>query len=381
MPPEEIQHRRVCFVSGTRAEFGLMQSTLAALRRTPNVTLQIMLTGMHLDRQRGGDIPRLRREGWKIDSITPWQSGKNDPVSTAAKTGQAVADMTTAFAKLRTDIVLIVGDRVEAMAAAMAAHISGLIVAHVHGGDRALGQVDDSLRHAITKLAHIHFPATANSAKRIRKLGEDAWRIHQSGSPGIDGIQSAATPSGQLKPPEPFALLLLHPTDPLDSIEHRRAKMLLKSIIDAGVPKTVIIGPNNDPGSAGILDAWRQKMPAGVSFYPDMPRPDFLGLLRNAAFLIGNSSSGIIEAASFGTPVIDVGDRQKGRDRSQNVRNVPFAEAALRQAIRAVWRGGHPKRFACRNIYGGGNAGIRIAKTLAAIDLSNPRLRRKLICY
>jgi UDP-hydrolysing UDP-N-acetyl-D-glucosamine 2-epimerase len=291
-----------------------------------------------------------------------------------------MAAMAAAFTKLRTDIVLIVGDRVEALAAAMAAHIGGLIVAHVHGGDRALGQVDDSLRHAITKLAHVHFPATANSAKRIRKLGEDSWRIHQAGSPGIDGIKAAAMPA-RLMRKKAFALVVLHPTESNDALEFRRAKLLLKTVVDAGVPNVVIIGPNNDPGSQGILRAWRQRLPSGVSFHPDIPRPDFLGLLRDAAFLIGNSSSGIIEAASFGTPVIDVGDRQKGRERSQNVRNVPFAEASLRRAIQAVWRGGHPKRFPCRNIYGGGNAGIRIAKILASIDLSSRRLRRKLICY
>jgi UDP-hydrolysing UDP-N-acetyl-D-glucosamine 2-epimerase len=357
-----------------------MVSTLAALRQTPNIDLQIILTGMHLDRQRGGDISRLRREGWKISAVIPWKSGQHDPVGTAVNTGQAIAAIAGTLAKLRTDIVLIVGDRVEAMAAAMAAHISGLIVAHIHGGDRALGQVDDSLRHAISKLSHVHFPATPNSAKRLVRLGEDRFRIHRCGSPGIDGIRALASTS-ELEQPKPFAMLALHPTESDDAAEFRRAKLVLKSVIDAGVPNVVIIGPNNDPGSQGIVRAFGGKLPHGVHFHADLPRNDFLGLLRCTAFLIGNSSSGIIEAASFGTPVIDVGDRQKGRDKSQNVRNVPFRKADLERAIKSVWRNGHPARSARRNVYGGAGAGIRIAGVLASLDLSSPRFRRKLIAY
>ena len=224
MPPDTYASvARVCFASEDPQRRGVRSHGLGSRRRktqTSNIDLQIILTGMHLDRQRGGDISRVAREGWKIDGIIPWKAGQHDPCTTAIKTGQAIAKMAATFAKRRTDIVLVVGDRVEALAAATAAHISGLIVAHVHGGDRALGQVDDSLRHAVTKLSHVHFPATPNSAKRLMRLGEDRWRIHRCGSPGIDGIHAIAATS-RLIPQGLFAMLALHPTEPDEAAEFR----------------------------------------------------------------------------------------------------------------------------------------------------------------
>src|SRR5437016_8842301 len=195
--------RGACFVTGTRAEFGLMTSTLRAIAETPSLQLQLVATGMHLDRNHGDSLRQIRREGWKVDAVVPWPAG--DPDRLAINAGMAMSKLAATFDRLKSDVVLVVGDRVEAFAAAAAASISGRIVAHVHGGDRALGQVDDSLRHAITKLAHLHFPATKQSAARILKLGEDRWRIHRAGSPGIDQIRQLATDSGM--PKHRFALL------------------------------------------------------------------------------------------------------------------------------------------------------------------------------
>ena len=197
--------RSVCFVTGTRAEYGLMRSTLAAIRDHPQLRLRIIATGMHLSRQHGRTIDAIRNDGWTVDATVPWPSG-----DLAIQTGRATASIAAAVERLKPDIVLVVGDRVEAFAAATAGHLSGRIVAHVHGGDRALGQVDDALRHAITKLAHVHFPATAASAERLLKLGEDRWRIHRVGSPGIDGIVESAGPL-TLEPGGMYALVVLHP--------------------------------------------------------------------------------------------------------------------------------------------------------------------------
>lgn len=383
MPRKPAPERRVCFVTGTRAEFGLMELTLRAIQRTPGLRLQIVATGMHLDPRHGGGLTQIQSRGWKVDAVVPWPPAPTAE-KTAARTGEAIAGLSDAFARLASDVVLLVGDRVEAFAAAAAGHISGRVVAHVHGGDRALGQVDDALRHAITKLAHLHFPATAASAARIARLGEDRWRIHRGGSPGLDGIRTLACSRPVVAgnygvTPKQFALLALHPTDPVEAAEERRASMVLRAVRQSGVEEVLVIGPNNDPGAAGILRAWRTS-DRQIAFHPDVPRRDFLGLLRDTAFLIGNSSSGIIEAASFGTPVIDVGDRQLGRERSENVRNVPFRQDDLRRAIASVWRGGRPTVFPRRNVYGGGGAGARIARTLASVELDD-RLRRKLISY
>ena len=330
---------------------------------------------MHLDRKHGKTIDRIRGEKWPIDAIIPWSDSNR-----AIATGKAITGLAGAFAKLKSEIILIVGDRVEAFAAASAAHLSDIPVAHVHGGDRALGQMDDSLRHAISKLAHIHFPATKQSAQRLAKMGEDPWRIHRVGSPGIDGIlETAATFKGVRK--HQFALVVLHPVIADDSQEFRHAAMIAQSLRHSKIPQVVIVFPNNDPGSNGIIRCWKQ-LAADPQFIvrQNVSRPEFLGLLRDAAMLIGNSSSGIIEASSFHTPVIDIGPRQFGRERSNDVRSVPYRASAITQAISHIWNKGSPRRGTSQNPYQGNRAGRQIANILAKTPI-NPRLLRKIISF
>lgn len=378
--------RKICFVTGTRAEFGLMQTVLEAVRAHPRLQLQIVATGMHLDRRHGRSIDLIRRDGWKVDATVDWPPApRGKPVGVAKSTGVAITGISQAIDRLGSDVVMVVGDRVEAFAAASTAHICGRVVAHVHGGDRALGQIDDSLRHAITKLAHVHFAATRQSAARIRKLGEDAWRIVVSGSPGIDGIVEAAASYEQLLLHFPdlrqraFALLVLHPTEADDAAERQRAQQTLRAVRQAGVERVCIVYPNNDPGSRGIIEAWEAVRDERVIIRKTVPRELFLGLMREAAVMVGNSSSGIIEAASFGTPVIDIGPRQLGRQRSGNVRHVEDV-SQVRDAVAAVWRGGRPLRWRGHNVYGGGGAGKIIAEHLADLTIDD-RLLRKIIAY
>jgi GDP/UDP-N,N'-diacetylbacillosamine 2-epimerase (hydrolysing) len=372
--------RRICFVSGTRAEFGLMRPVLQAIQSNPRLKLQIVATGMHLDRRHGQTIEQIRKDGWPIDAVVDW----NDP-SRAAAVGKAIASLSETFKNLKPEIVLIVGDRVEALAAATAAHLDDIAVAHVHGGDRALGQMDDALRHAISKLAHLHFPATKSSARRLEKMGEDRWRIHRAGSPGIDGIKHIAAAPAQLAREFPglkqFALVVLHPMDADDSLEFRRATMVSDALRKSGIHSTVVIYPNNDPGSRGIIRKWESlNKDSRFTVRRDVPRDIFLGLLRDAVVLVGNSSGGIIEAASFRTPVIDIGLRQLGRERCGDVHNVPYQAQAIARAIGQIWRNGHPRRGKYPNLYGGRNAGSTIARALASIEIDT-KLLRKIVSY
>ena len=381
--------RNICFVTGTRAEFGLIQSVLRAIQKHKKLHLQLIATGMHLDPAYGDGVQSIEREGWKVDRVVGWGSDSGrDCATTARSTGLAMTGLVDAFVELETDLVLVVGDRVEAFAAASAAHIAGLPIAHVHGGDRALGQVDDALRHAITKLAHVHFPATRKSAQRIYQLGEERWRITRAGSPGLDGIATEAASTGAIRKavgrvtPGRFALVVLHPAGTNEQIEQTRARLVLNSARAVPFEQIVIVYPNNDPGARGIMRCWEEEARdnARVRAFRDLPRGIFLGLLLDAAVLIGNSSSGIIEAASFGTPVIDIGPRQQGRERGRNVLWAPYASRRLGMALRAMWNNGRPRRFASKNIYGGEGAGRIIADTLAEIEI-DLRLTRKLIRY
>ena len=363
-----------------------MRTTLRAIAEHPHLQLQLVVTGMHLDRAHGRSVDAIRSDGWKVDATVPWPRAAT-AAGSAHSSGFAMASLAKTSERLQSDVVLVVGDRVEAFAAAAAGHVSGIAVAHVHGGDRALGQVDDSLRHAITKLAHVHFPATAASAQRIKRLGEDPWRIHRVGSPGLDGIRDAAASRADVAAAFPglvplqFALLVLHPATQDDDGERRVAETVCRAVLRSGIPRVVIVHPNNDPGGRGIARAW-DSMTDGdrLLIRRDVSRPLFLGLMRDAAVLVGNSSSGIIEAASFGTPVVDVGPRQAGRERSANVVNVAARAGAIQAAVQAVWRRGRPIRFRGRNVYGGGGAGARIAAVLSRLSVDD-RLLRKLIAH
>lgn len=379
--------KTVCFVTGTRAEFGLMRGVLAAIDEHPELTLQIIATGMHLDPTHGDGLASIREAGFKVDRAIAWpaKSGR-DRLTTAQNTGRATIDLATAFSDLGTDVVLVVGDRVEAFAAATAAHLSGLPLAHVHGGDRAAGQVDDSLRHAISKLAHLHFPATKQSARRLAKMGENAWRIHRAGSPGVDQIRAQAAPAAHVREfigplrRRSYAVLVLHPIDADEELESRRARLVLRAAASIPYERIIIVYPNNDPGSAGIVRRWDGLNDERLILRRDVARPVFLGLMRDAGVLIGNSSSGIIEAASFGTPVLDIGPRQQGREHGANVRHVPYDSSRIRDELSRLWRRGSPIRFPSANVYGGSGAARGIVAVLSSFRIDD-RLLRKLIAY
>ncbi|MGA2500010.1 MAG: UDP-N-acetylglucosamine 2-epimerase [Tepidisphaeraceae bacterium] len=373
--PSRPRSLTVCFVTGTRAEFGLMKPVLQAIQRRRGLRLRIVATGMHLDRRHGYTFQDIGNEGFVVDATVPWS--RTGDVAKAA--GLAIAGLAAAYAKLKPDVVLVAGDRVEPFAGAVAAHLSHRLVAHVHGGDRAAGQVDDSLRHAITKLSHVHLAATAASARRILRLGEDRAWVFNVGSPGNDGIveQAAATAEVArrypgLKPGR-YALLLLHPALPDDEVERRRAELVLSACRGTGFERIVVVYPNNDPGARGIMAAWEQhRRDADLVIEKSLPRGVFLGLMRDAAVLVGNSSSGIIEAASFGTPVVDVGPRQLGRECSRNVVHCPYDSAGIAGVLGRIWSSGRCRRSRCRNVYGQGGAGVRMADILASLAGRRP---------
>jgi UDP-N-acetylglucosamine 2-epimerase len=218
-------------------------------------------------------------------------------------------------------------------------------------------------------------------------MGEDAWRIHRAGSPGVDDIRADAAPAeqiGQAIGPivrRRYALLVLHPVDADDALESKRARMILRAVGSMPYQQIVIVYPNNDPGSAGIIKIWDAVKDKRMILRRDLRRPLFLGLMRDAAVLVGNSSSGIIEAASFGTPVLDIGPRQLGRQRGPNVTNVPYDSRRIRQELSRLWGNDHkPVRFRSANIYGSGGAARIITSMLARVRIDD-HLLRKLITY
>jgi UDP-hydrolysing UDP-N-acetyl-D-glucosamine 2-epimerase len=277
--------------------------------------------------------------------------------------GRGIAGFAECFASDPPRVVLVLGDRIEAFAAAAAASVAGIRVAHMHGGDRAEGIADDSLRHAITKMAHIHLPATTISAQRIIAMGEHPDRVQVVGSPGIDGLDSFKPVSDKDYHAlgEPRLVVLMHPLGRDEEVEFRIASQIIDVARELG--PILVLHPNHDPGRDGIMQAIGE---SGCEHRAHLPREMFVGLLKRVGILIGNSSAGLIECAALGIHTINIGHRQRGRERAANIVDVRELDSDnLRAAIKSALQSLRPDPS---GQFGDGHTGIRTAELLATFD-------------
>ncbi|MHC4350610.1 MAG: UDP-N-acetylglucosamine 2-epimerase [Planctomycetota bacterium] len=364
--------RTVAVVTGSRAEYGLLRPVMHAIRAHDQLDLRVVVTGTHLLRPQR-TLDEVAQE-FQLDAVIPmqrdWSTGR---MADAAALGRGVSGVTAWLGNRSgrggVDVVAVLGDRIEAFAAAAAAAVGGVRVAHLHGGDRAPGIADEGLRHAITKLAHIHLPATETSAGRIRDMGEDPARIHVVGSPAIDGLDEVPPLDDAAYEAlgRPEIVFLLHPSGDGPEREQARAEGLLGLCRQAG--RVLAMHPNHDPGREGILAA------INVSAAPareHLPRREFIGLLRRARVLVGNSSAGLIECAALGVACANVGPRQDGRERPVNVIDAPLRDAADDAQVEAAIAHGLARSAdPVDHPYGDGRdggAGARAAGVLAGFD-------------
>lgn len=366
-------------VTGTRAEYGLLTSTLRAIHAHPQLELQLVVTGIHLLPRFGRTVRQIKRDGWPIAARVPMQSGDDSPTDQAEGLARGVAGIARALERARSDLVVVLGDRIEAMAGALAAVTTGRLLAHIHGGDVAPGDFDDSLRHAITKLAHLHLAATGDAARRIVRLGEDPRRVHVVGAPGLDELRdlmerrprARSLASGNVDG-RPTALVVYHAWGRSAAVERRTMTHILTAAAERGL-RRVILFPNTDRGHTGVLEAverhQRESAAADVRVERSLARAEYLQALLDAAVLIGNSSSGIIEAPFAGTPSVNVGGRQVGRlAGGPSIVHVGEGLTAIRRGLARALQ--LRPRAGGRTPYGDGRAGRRIARLLAA-----PRIR------
>lgn len=365
--------RRICYVSGTRADYGLMRKTLAAISESPRLQLDIAVTGMHLLPQYGNTISEIEADGHEVRTRVPVALDARSGASMARAVASQVREFTASFEDCRPDIVLLLGDRGEMLAGAIAGIHLGIVVAHLHGGERS-GTVDEPVRHAITKLSHYHLVATAESRRRLIRMGEHDWRIHVVGAPGLDGLRDEVrfdrnelAAAAKLDPRRPIAIVLFHPVLQEADSAGAQTELVLSAVTAAGC-QLLCLEPNADAGAASIrevLDRYRGL--EGVSIRGHLGRATYLSWLAAADVLVGNSSSGIIEAASFGLPVVNVGSRQQLRQRNANVVDVAPERAAVRRATRQALSQERRKR---RNVYGDGRAAQRIVPLLETLPLA-----------
>lgn len=368
-----MRPRRILYLTGTRADFGLMASTLRRIADTPGLHLQLAVTGTHLSVEHGHTVDEVRATGLEIVSELPVDVLTRTGASMAHAVAGVLHGVTSLLASDPPDALLLLGDRGEMLAGAIAALHVGVPCVHVHGGERS-GTVDEPVRHAISKLASYHFAATRDARERLLRMGEEDERIFVTGAPGLDGLAEQAAMRRedclralQLPLDEPFVLVVFHPVvqQAGDAAEQTRA--LVQALDGLALP-VLWLEPNADAGSRAILDALaREQLPPGSRRVRHLPRPLYCAAMRHCALMAGNSSSGIIEAASFGTPVVNIGDRQRRREHGPNVVDVATDVAAVAGALRSQLDHG---RWPCDNPWGDGRAGERIADLLARLPLA-----------
>lgn len=382
LPPSRDK-RRVAVVTGTRAEFGLLRPIMHAINQHPGLELAVIAAGSHLVSP-ASTFREVKAEFNIADSVPMQVAGRVGRDEDVESVGRGVARFGRAFTRLRPDWIMVLGDRIEAFAAATAGSIGGYAVAHVHGGDRAEGIADEAMRHAITKLAHLHLAATAQSAQRITSMGEKPEFVRVVGSPAVDGLGTIEPMSdaAYAELDKPDTIFLMHPTGKPDEIEEAAAGQVLAACANRRV---FALEPNLDPGRTGILRALAEAMGEGkiLAARPHMARPTLLALMKRLArdrgIMIGNSSAGLIEAAAMGLMVVNVGHRQSGRERAANVVDVEHEEegqvaSGIRRALSLA---GEP----IKHPYGDGHAGERCAAALAEVNPYDPKLLRKRNAY
>ena len=371
---------RIAIVTGTRADFGLLSPVMRAVADEPDLQLLTVVAGWHFVQDTWRDVAA----GFAIDAKVRMQKpGCSGRAGDAEAAGLGVQRFAKAFDQLTPDVVMVLGDRIEALAAAVAAAVGGVRLAHIHGGDRAEGVADESMRHAVSKLAHLHFPATRTSRARLIRMGESPAVIHQSGSPAMDGLTDMKPMTDQelaavgVTPGRRFIVLLHHPIGDVDAAESARMKRILvatKPGKGGDAFDRLVMLPNGDPGQSGIVSAIDG---AGVHPLSNLQRTRFIGLLKRASVLVGNSSAGLIEASevrSGGLPVVNIGSRQAGRERPGNVIDCGDDRQAVAGALdRAMTR---PLRARGKR-YGRGDTGRRIADVLAGLKLDDVPLRKQ----
>ncbi|MBN1556878.1 MAG: UDP-N-acetylglucosamine 2-epimerase (hydrolyzing) [Lentisphaerae bacterium] len=375
-----MPERKICVVVHSRANYGRIKSVMQAVRAQPACRLQVVVGASAL-LHRFGQVDRVMREdGFEPDAkIYSILEGEN-PVTMAKSTGIAITELATQFEHLRPDVVLTVADRFETIATAIAACYMNIPLAHTQGGEET-GSIDESVRHAVTKLAHLHFPATRRAADTLVRMGEDPATVHCVGCPSIDAIadldlalpadlfQRYAGVGAALDPARPYLLVVQHPVTTEYGRGRNQIEATLEAVASLGL-QTVWLWPNVDAGSEDIakgLRVYRETRGSdSIHFFINFSVEDYARVLYNAACVVGNSSSALREGAFLGVPAVNIGTRQQGRERGPNVTDAGYEAEAIRGAVRRQLEHG---RYPRSTLFGDGGAGGRIAEILATAEV------------
>ena len=376
--------RKIAVFTGSRAEYGILKPILTAIRERNDLELDIIVTGMHLLDKFGQTYREIEKDGFKISEKIPCISEDDDTKERETLgISKVIEGSVGALNRIKPDITFVPCDRSEMMGAAIAAYYLGLPIAHIHGGEKS-NTKDDSTRHVITKLAHIHFPSTEKSAERIKKLGEKEEHIFNVGAAGMDTILNK--PLMNLKELKektginfetPTLLVVQHPFNSENS--ESEITETLEAIKELKM-QTIIIYPNSDAGGRRIIDKIKEyeQFPY-IRTFTSLDHTTYLSLLKHCKVMVGNSSSAIIEAPAFGLPVINIGNREEGREKAASTIDVAHKKEEI---INAIKKGLSPEFreeiSKCKSPYGNGTAGKQIAEILANIEINEDLLQKKI---
>ena len=376
--------------TGTRAEYGLLHPIIKRIQEDPDLELHLLVSGAHLDEQFGKTLSEIEQDGIPVAAVFPLpEMGHNMAIWFGALCQEAAQY----FDKNPLDCILVLGDRYETLGVVTAALLSNIVVAHSHGGDVVRGgMLDEPIRHAITKMAHLHFPATQTSAKRIIAMGEEPWRVHLAGSPALDTIRqmkpitkAELAQRYQLNPNKPWILYTQHPITTQSHLAGVQAKQTLDALAEWGTAVEIMATyPNHDKGSLDIIELLEntyRHMP-GFHIEKSLGRINYLSFLPHATLVIGNSSSGLLETAHFKVPCINVGQRQEGRERGHNVVDVPQDQAAISAELKRMLSDAAYRRTLQRskNPFGNGRCADIIVSVLKQAE-HDSRLLTKQLTY
>jgi UDP-hydrolysing UDP-N-acetyl-D-glucosamine 2-epimerase len=374
--------KKVCVVVGSRANYSSIKTAMRAVEDHPELELQLVVGASALLDRYGSVADLIERDGFAPSERVFMLIEGETPSTMAKSTGLGLLELPTAFERLAPDVVITVGDRFETMATALAATYMNIPLAHTMGGEVS-GNIDESIRHAVTKFAHLHFPASQGAADRIVKLGEDPESVHLVGCPRMDLVAEVLADDGnglsdlfetgvggRFSLEEPFLLVSQHPVTTEYGDGKRQIQETMKAVQALDVP-AIVLWPNADAGSehiaAGIRQFREHNDDSKLHFFKNLPTSDYIKLMSRTAALVGNSSSAIREGAFIGTPAVNIGPRQDGRDRGSNVVDVDYDSGAIADATRTQMANG---RYEMEPIYGDGHAGERIADVLASTTIS-----------
>ncbi len=389
-----MSKRKIAIFTGNRAEYGLQFPIIKAISQDPRLEYQLLVSGAHLKQDFGKTLSEIEKDGFTVAREVKIEMPDDTLVATAEAIGSGVVNTSRALAELKPDAFIVYADRFEGLAAMIAGTQMGIPTAHIEGGDYTEGgALDDSVRHAMTKLAHLHFTTNEQAAERVRKLGEEPWRVHNVGFPALDLVAAGLYAKADdvyakygLDRSRPVVVFTQHSV----TTEFEEAAAQVRPSLEAleraarkhGL-QVILTYPNDDAGGRRIiaeLEAFTKKGVPGIQLVPNLGRFNYHGVLAIAAACIGNSSSGIKETPAFGCACIDIGSRQRGRLSADNVIGTGYDADAILAAIEKclfddAWRK-HVK--VCANPYGAGNAGAKIAEVLATIPLDRVLIQKKM---